>query len=348
VARLAAGHDLAPPRLHEGPALGYRHRARLMVRGRAGAPGIGLFAEGTHRVVDAPHCPIHHPLVNEVAAGLRDAMRAQRAAPYSDARHAGLVRALQVAVERASGQAQVVLICNEAAPGRASRALLGALAARLGPWAHSLWWNGQPGRTNVILGPHWERIAGEAALRERIGGADVFFPPGAFGQSHPGLADVLVERVHAEVPDGARVAELYAGCGAIGLGLLPRAARVAFEEEAGASLAGLALGLAARPQAERARAEVFAGPAEERLDALVGADVVVVDPPRRGLGDAVVAALREHRPRRLLYASCGLASFERESAALCADGAFGLRALEAFAFLPYTEHVELLGVFEAR
>jgi tRNA/tmRNA/rRNA uracil-C5-methylase (TrmA/RlmC/RlmD family) len=346
VARLAEEHGLPQPRLHEGAALGYRHRARLMVRGRAGAPKIGLFAEGTHRVVDTPRCPIHHPRVNDAAACLRDALRALRAAPYSDSAHAGLVRALQVAVERGSGRAQVVVVCNEAAPGAASRALLAELAARLGPRAQSVWWNGQPGRTNVILGPHWERVAGEPALRERIGGADVFYPPGAFGQSHLDLADVLVGRLHDAVPDGARVAELYAGCGAIGLGLLARGARVAFNEEDESSLAGLALGLAARPEGERARAEVYGGPAGARLDALLDAEVVIVDPPRKGLGDAVVAALRERRPGRLVYVSCGLASFERESAALCAGGAFALRALDAFALLPYTEHVELLAVFE--
>ncbi len=49
-------------------AFGYRHRKRLAVRGRAASPKIGIFQEGSHRVVDIPRCLVHHPLVNEVAA----------------------------------------------------------------------------------------------------------------------------------------------------------------------------------------------------------------------------------------------------------------------------------------
>jgi len=317
-----------------------------MVRGRPGRPKIGIFQQGTHRVVDIPRCPIHHPRVNEAAAAVREALRETGVAPYAEAAHAGVVRALQAVVERASGRVQLVLVCREEAPGDAARALGAAVAHRLGDRLHSLWWNGNPGRTNVILGPHWERWHGPPAVRERIGGADVFFPPGAFGQSHLPLADTSVERLHAWVPGGVRVAELYAGCGAIGLGLLSRAACVRFNEASPDSLEGLARGLAARPPAERGRAEVVPGRAEERLAVLDGADLVIVDPPRKGLGPGLAEALRARRPARLLYLSCGLESFERDLALLAAPPGLRLVALEAFGFFPYGEHAELLGVLE--
>ena len=98
-------------------------------------------------------------------------------------------------------------------------------------------------------------------MRERIGGVDVFFPPGAFGQNHLELADELVAQIHAWVGDDRRVLELYAGCGPIGLGLLARSREVAFNEVSPAGLHGLALGLAARPEPERARARVIPGEA---------------------------------------------------------------------------------------
>jgi hypothetical protein len=64
-------------------------------------------------------------------------------------------------------------VCN-AADSRSARPLLERLAERLGAALHSLWWNGNPERTNTIIGPHLERLSGPAAVCERLGGAQVF------------------------------------------------------------------------------------------------------------------------------------------------------------------------------
>lgn len=331
----------------EGTAFGFRHRARLMVRGRASSPKIGIFAGGTHDVVDIPRCRVHHPLVNEVAGAVRAAVRVTATRPYAERTHAGDLRAVQVVVERATQGAQVVLVGN-AESSAPLRALAGALVAGLGPKLHSLWWNGQPARSNAILGPHWEHLAGPEATRESIGGVNVFFPPGAFGQSHLDLADRLVVRVHEQVPDGARVAELYCGVGPIGLGLLARTARVTFVESAPGGLHGLALGIAARPEAERARARVLGGEAGASLAALDGADVAIVDPPRKGLDAPLAARLAESPPARVIYVSCDPTSLARDAAILEGGGVLRLVSLEAWSLFPNTEHVETLAVFEAR
>jgi tRNA/tmRNA/rRNA uracil-C5-methylase (TrmA/RlmC/RlmD family) len=285
--------------------------------------------------------------VNEVAAAARAAIRATGVRPYADASHAGTLRAIQVVVERASGSAQVVLVAN-ATSSASVRVLADALVAGLGASLHSLWWNGQPERSNAILGPHWERLAGPEAVRESIGGADVFFPPSAFGQSHLDLADRLVARVHEWVPDGARVAEYYSGCGPIGLGLLARAAHVTFVESAPGGLHGLALGIAARPDAERARATVIGREAGHALEALDGADVAVVDPPRKGLDAPLAEALAASPPARVVYVSCDVASLQRDTAVLLGGGRLRLASLEAFELFPNTEHVEALAIFERR
>jgi tRNA/tmRNA/rRNA uracil-C5-methylase (TrmA/RlmC/RlmD family) len=183
-------------------------------------------------------------------------------------------------------------------------------------------------------------------VRESIGGADVFFPPGAFGQSHLELADRLVAAVHDLVPDGARVAEFYCGVGPIGLGLLARTAQVAFVESAPGALRGLDLGLAARPAAERARAMVVAGEAGASLDALAGADVVIADPPRKGLDAPLAQALAASPPVRFVYVSCDLASFRRDLDVLRAAGRLRLASLTAFALFPNTAHVETLACFD--
>ncbi|HTV22014.1 MAG TPA: hypothetical protein VMG12_25165 [Polyangiaceae bacterium] len=321
----------------------FRHRARLMVRGRAGAAKIGIFAEGSHRVVDIPNCPIHHPLINRAAAALKVSMRELGTSAYADASHTGLVRALQVVVERSTQTAQVMLVCNSSERRPAQR-LLERLAQRLGPALHSLWWNGNAERTNTIVGPHLERVSGPEAVIERLGGVEVFYPPAAFGQNNLDLFDALLAQIHGGVPDGRDVLELYAGSGAIGLGLAARSRSLVFNEIGAASLAGLELGLAALPPAERARCRVLAGPAEAAAGEIQSDRVVIVDPPRKGLDAGVLEALCRACPERLAYVSCGLASFLRDAEVLVRSG-LELESVTLYDLFPYTAHVETLAWF---
>lgn len=344
LAHLAAAAGLSEPVVREGEAGGFRLRARLMVRGRAASPKLGIFQEGSHRIADIPRCHIHHPLVNDVAAAVKVAIRATGIAPYAERPHVGDLRAVQVAVERSGERAQVVLVGN-AVSAEPLLELAGQLREALGARLHGLWWNGNAERSNVILGPAWQHLAGEEQLHEQVSGVDVFYPPGAFGQSHGALADALAGQLRASVPDGARVAELYAGCGPIGLGLLARCAEVRFNEVSPHGIEGLVRGLAERPETEQARAQLVPGPAAERLEILDGVDTVIVDPPRKGLDPEVLGALASRPPRRLLYASCGIASFERDARRLL-DAGLTLAALEAWNLFPYTAHVETLARFE--
>ena len=341
--RFAEGQGVAPPRVVTGAALGQRHRARLAVRGRARSPKVGLFQEGTHRIVDVPRCATHHPRINEVAAALKHAVRETGVPPYADRPHVGVLRSVQVVVERRSGGAQVVLVCNEPEPD-AVRPLVAPLHDALGPRLHSLWWNGNPERTNRILGPAWQRLAGPATVRETLGGCAVHFPPGAFGQSHLPLAARLVERVHAWVPEATRVVEYHAGVGATGLGLLARGASVSFNERDPDGLAGLEAGLAELPNATRARARVLPGAAGDHVAALAASDVAIVDPPRRGLESPLLDALCAAPPSALVYVSCDPERFLEEAARLVA-GPLRLRALEAWGLFPYTRHVEAVAHF---
>jgi tRNA/tmRNA/rRNA uracil-C5-methylase (TrmA/RlmC/RlmD family) len=323
------------------------------------SPKIGVFQEGSHALVDIPRCVVHHPLINEVTAGVRQAIRATRTPPYSESAHAGVLRAVQVVVERASQTAQVTLVTCSEDPAPAQE-LLGVTAELLGARLHSLWWNGNPERTNRVLGPHWSKIRGRDTVVDVMGGAEIHFPPDAFGQANPDLAARIVEQIHAWVPEGARVLELYAGVGAIGLGLLAKGCDVIFNEIGPGSLRGLSHGLeVALAHAERQPgsdagssmprprgAHVLPGPAEEFVDRAAAVDVVIVDPPRKGLGPEVVAGLLAARPDRLIYVSCGFEAFEQEALAL--ESAFRLEAVVAYGLFPFTDHVETLALFRAR
>jgi 23S rRNA (uracil1939-C5)-methyltransferase len=327
-----------------GAQTGFRHRARLAVRGRSASPKIGIFQLGSHRVVDIPRCVIHHPLINEVATELRHAIRATGTSVYSDEAHQGLVRYLQVVADRGSETAQVVVVTNSETPDPALP-LLDDLAARLGDRLHSLFWNGNAVRSNAILGSAWHRLSGPEALEGRSGEARVFYPPGAFGQSHADLSASLVSAVHALVPSGARVTELYAGVGAIGLGLATRASALNANELAAESLRGLALGVEALDEPSRSRVHVVTGTAGAAAHLVTAADVVIVDPPRKGLDRELLDALVRSPPSRLVYVACGLDTFLSDARALLGAGA-RLTHLAAYDMFPHTEHVETLACFD--
>ena len=338
-----AGIELSP--VVESTAVGYRHRARLAVRGRARSPKLGIFATNSHDIVDIPRCVVHHTAINDIAAVIKGAIRTTGITPYVDETHQGHLRYIQLVVERRSGTVQVVLVGNDVTP-RPLAPLADALTTQLGPRLHSLWWNGQPERTNAILGPHWHRWSGPDAVQETIGGATVFFPPGAFGQSHLELADRIVTQVHAWVPDDCHVVELYAGCGPIGLGLAERSRSVRFNEAAPGGLAGLQFGLDALPTTVRARTSVHPGPAATHAALLNDADVVLADPPRKGLDPLIIETLVRHPPARFIAVSCDLAAFQREARELQDSGRLRLSALVPFALFPHTDHVETVALFE--
>jgi tRNA/tmRNA/rRNA uracil-C5-methylase (TrmA/RlmC/RlmD family) len=342
---LARSHGLGEVAVVSGSISQFRCRARLAIRGRVGSPKIGIFAPDSHRVVHIPNCVIHHPLVNHVASVTRRIIAELGVSCYSEGAHLGLARYLQVVVERSSQTAQVVLVGNsrEAKP---LEACLESMRERLGADLHSLWFNSNTERSNAILGANFEHRCGSLSVIEHFGGEAVHYPPGAFGQSNLEVAQQLIAHVRSLVPEGARVAEFYAGVGAIGLSLLDRVAALALNEVAPQSLLGLEMGLAALEPLARAKVTVLAGPAGSRSANASDAEVVIADPPRKGLDAELLNVLREKPPARFIYVSCGLDSLLEDQTILTSLGRLKLVGLSAFDLMPYTEHVETVAVFE--
>jgi tRNA/tmRNA/rRNA uracil-C5-methylase (TrmA/RlmC/RlmD family) len=342
---LARAHGLPEVTVISGSETGFRHRARLAIRGRLGSPKLGLFELGTHRVVHIPSCSVQHPLINRAAAVVRRSLVDARVSCYSDQAHLGLARYLQIVIERSSQSAQLVLVANSATPEPLAR-LLELIRDRLGRDLHSLWFNANCERSNTILGPEFLHWYGPASVVERFGGTAVHFPPGAFGQNNLEIGERLIEHVRAQIPRGACVAEFYAGVGAIGLSVLEQAGELRINELNPHALQGLELGLAALDPAERARITVLPGPAGAARVAASGAEVVIADPPRKGLDPELIEFLCASAPARFIYVSCGLDSFLADAARLTSGGTLQLTALTAFNLLPYTEHVEIVARFE--
>jgi tRNA/tmRNA/rRNA uracil-C5-methylase (TrmA/RlmC/RlmD family) len=340
---LARAHGLSAVAEYSGTLFGFRHRARLAIRGRVGAPKIGLFEADSHHVVHIPNCRVQHPLINEVAGVVRGALAATEVSCYSDRAHLGLARYLQVVVERRSGTAQVVLVINGTTV-EPLQACLDLIRARLGSRLHSLWLNFNTDTNNVILGSQFHHCCGPAAVVEEFGGAAVHYPPGAFGQSNLEIAGLIVAHIRERIAPGARVTEFYAGVGAIGLSVLAQAGAMTLNEMSPASLEGLQMGLAQLPQAQRARIQVMPGTAGASLAAAREAQLVIVDPPRKGLDPPLTQWLAAQPPEQLIYVSCGLTSFLNDMKQLQASGRLVLTELAVFNLMPFTEHVETVAV----
>jgi len=342
---LTRAHGLPVAPVIPGPLSAFRHRARLAIRGRLGSPKIGLFEADSHHVVHIPNCRVHHPLINEVASIVRGALVDARVTCYSDRAHLGLARYLQVVVERSSGTAQVVLVANAASVEPLAQCLE-LIRARLGARLHSLWLNFNCQANNVILGPDFAHICGPHSVVEEFGAAAVHYPPGAFGQSNLEVAQLMVEHIRARIPAAAQVTEFYAGVGAIGLSVLERISGLRLNEVSPPSLQGLELGVAQLEPQMRAKIEVVPGMAGASCHAGDGSQVIIVDPPRKGLDPALTHYLASHPPEQLIYISCALSSFMKDVAGLLSGGRLRLSELTAFNLMPFTDHVETVATFQ--
>jgi tRNA/tmRNA/rRNA uracil-C5-methylase (TrmA/RlmC/RlmD family) len=329
---------------HSGTLFGFRHRARLAIRGRRGAPKMGLFEAGSHHVVHIPNCRVQHPLINEVAGIVRGALAATQVTCYSDRAHLGLARYLQVVIERRSGAAQVVLVVNTTSVEPLVQCLE-LIRVRLGSRLHSLWLNFNTQPNNVILGSQFHHYCGPATVVEEFGGAAVHYPPGAFGQSNLEIAGKIVGHIRERIPPGARVTEFYAGVGAIGLSVLDQVGAMTLNEVNPASLEGLQFGMAQLTADQRNRIQVVPGTAGAASDAARDAQLVIVDPPRKGLDPQLSQFLAMQPPQQLIYVSCNLESFLNDVQLLQATGALVLAELTAFNLMPFTDHVETVAVF---
>jgi len=336
------------------PGLGYRHRVRLSARRVKGAVRLGIFEEGTHRLVPISRCPLHHPVLIDVAAAIEAELQDKNVSAYDEERHVGLVRAVQLVVARQgsgqhSGQVQVTFVVREESalwprPGHPFEAVLLGLAAR--PDVQGVFLNAQPERSNTLLGPKFELFRGAPCLEQECGGALNYFPPGAFGQSNPVLHAQVVEEIASSVPEGSRVVEFHAGVGTIGLALASREGKLRslhMNEVNPAGLVGLSLGL--RALGCPPYIGVAPGPARDHASLVDEADVVIVDPPRKGLEPELIAALSGARPLRLIYLSCGLDALVREAHTFIRAGLMPTR-LAACSYFPFTDHVESLVIFD--
>ena len=318
---------------------GYRNKAQYPVAEKKGKAYAGFFRAGTHDVVENSRCLILPEESDRVKDAVMDYVNQFRIPAYDEVAHKGLLRHIYVRRGAVSGQVLVCLVINGRSIPKAHE-LVGRLKKI--PGFHTLVLSINTRKGNAVLGDEFVTIHGPGYIEDILCGLNFRLSPRSFYQVNHHQAQRLYEAAisQAEITKNDTVLDLYCGVGTITLCM--------------ASAAGKVIGVEVIPQAvEDARdnaerngienAEFFCGDAGEAALALekqgVKADVVVVDPPRKGLNADTIEALHRFAPRRIVYVSCDPATLARDVALLKERGYVLKNALAADLF-PRCSHVE--------
>ena len=343
--RFFLDHGISNLPVHSDKAIGWRCRAKLAVRGSTTHPLIGLFKEGTHDVLEIPHCEAHHPKINEAVELVRDFMISEKIQPYDEKSLQGAIRYLQFVIHRPSNKVQLTIVMNSKQGSQSNFPWLEKLwnLGKENLW-HSLWLNFNPRSTNTIFGPDWQPCYGPEWLWETFDNTSVCFHPSSFAQANLDLFEKMIVHIKKIILSHNRVAEYYAGVGVIGLCLVEKAQRIECCEIN--SMAKICFELS-RSKLEPALAEKIAfheSFAGKRLDLLNDAEIVIVDPPRKGLEAPLLKALKSASLKQLIYISCGWDSFQKDCLELL-QGGWKIQEAHVYLLFPGSEHIETLTVF---
>jgi 23S rRNA (uracil1939-C5)-methyltransferase len=334
---------------------GYRTRVKLVVEGTK----VGLFARsGDHVVVDIPECRVMSASTARAVSLIRDRLREsetlRRALVAVD------VRDVRTDRDERGSALLVTLVLDEgvrvAAELEARR--LHELAREDDVPIATVALSTRPSRSPLLLGRGLRVVVGPEMIDERVeapGGRHVAIPavPGGFVQAHAEQASRLRAHVVDELArqglaiEGARVIDAYAGSGALGLGLAAAGARVLLIESYEPAMR------LARDAAERQglRVKAVASDAAEALRELSRRgdrpDVIVLNPPRRGVAPEVRHAVAELAPTRIVYVSCEPDTLARDLDHLARIG-YATDSLVPFDLIPLSREVESVVVLAPR
>ena len=317
----------------------YRNKAQYPVSSKKGRAYAGFFRAGTHDVVENDRCGILPAEMDRVKNAVIDYMNQFRVPAYDETSHTGLVRHIYV---RRGAVSEQILVCL-AVNGRRipkEQALIDRLQKIKGFATLVLSVNTKKG--NTVLGDEFITLYGDGFIEDTLCGLRFRLSPRSFYQVNHHQAQRLYAAAieQARITKADTVLDLYCGVGTITLAMASAAGKVIGVEVVEQAVAD------ARENAKRngiENAEFFCGDAGEAALALerqdVKADVVVVDPPRKGLNADTIEALARFAPRRIVYVSCDPATLARDVALLKERGYCLKNALAADLF-PRCAHVE--------
>lgn len=319
----------------------YRNKAKyVLASGNDGRLVYGSYAPLSHRVVDMAGCQVPEVPIDAVAKTVMNLLESERIPPHDERTRSGELRYL--VIRRSSeGGILVVIACASEAP-RPALARLAQLLCREHPEVTSVVLNVNPKTSGALFGDVDINLLGTGMLSDRIGDVSLVVSARAFLQ----VNRLQAGRLYAEVvrlvgeAKGLRVLDLYTGVGGIALTLARLGARVVgVESHAGAveDARRSAQGMGLAETATFVAADAASG-LQIAARVLGNIDLLVVNPPRKGLSDARVPITQASVPH-LVYVSCGPESLAADLAELVRAG-YRVESVQPIDLMPGTPHVE--------
>lgn len=324
----------------------YRNKAQFPVGyDRDGKLVAGFYAGRTHQVIPQTDCLIQDPCNHIILDTILAFMEQYQISAYQEEIHTGLVRHILIRVGKATGQVMVCLIINGEEIPHAEELIRQLQECKIDGNITSICLNRNEDRTNRILGDEIVPLYGQTYIEDCIGTIRYRISPLSFYQVNPDQTVRLYETAleYADLQGGETVWDLYCGIGTISLFLSQKADRVC--------------GVEIVPQAvenarENARlnqitnVEFYTGAAEEvvpdqyeKSGRELHADVVVVDPPRKGCDVKLLETVVQMEPEKIVYISCDPATLARDLKYLCGQG-YVLKRVRGCDMFGMSYHVE--------
>lgn len=326
----------------------YRNKAQFpWGLDKDGRPVAGFYAGRTHAIIGCEDCLLGVEENREVLGRIKTHMERYHLAPYDEATHKGLIRHTLIRKGFQTGELMVCQVINGNQLPHSEELVKSLLEI---PGMTSISLNVNKEQTNVILGDKVENLFGPGYITDYIGSVQYRISPLSFYQVNPVQTKKLYETAleYAGLTGGETVWDLYCGIGTISLFLAQKAKKV--------------YGVEIVPQAiddarENARlngienAEFFVGKAEEVLPEQfeknqVYADVIVVDPPRKGCDEKCLETIVKMAPKRVVYVSCDSATLARDLKYLAERG-YELNRVRGCDMFPWTTHTEVVCLLES-
>ena len=326
----------------------YRNKAQVPVGEKDGKLIAGFFKPRSHEIVDTDESLIQLPEINEAVQIIKEICSNLGIAAYQEETHKGVLRHIMARYGKQTGELMVVLITRTAELPQKNQ-LVEEIVARL-PKVKSIVHNVNSKRTNVILGEKTTVLWGSEVIYDYIGEVKFAISALSFYQVNPVQTKVLYDKAleYADLSGQETVIDAYCGIGTISLFLAQKAKKVfgvevvpeAIEDtRRNAELNGLT------------NAEFAAGESEVVIPKWYkegnAADVLVVDPPRKGCDEALLQTIIEMKPKKVVYVSCNPATLARDLRIL-EDGGYKTVEVQPVDMFPMTTHVEAVAKIELR
>ncbi|MCL4462803.1 MAG: 23S rRNA (uracil(1939)-C(5))-methyltransferase RlmD [Firmicutes bacterium] len=325
----------------------YRNKAQVPIGQQKNRIVAGFYEKRSHNIVELKCCHIQHQANDAVIHTVRNILQTLGITAYQEKEHQGLVRHVLARTSFATGETLVVIVANGTALPK-QELFCNALREAI-PNLCGIVQNVNTRRGNTILGKEDITLWGRPWLREKLEDLEFHVSPRSFFQVNPSQTSRLYQKAleYAALSGQETVFDLYCGIGTISLFLARSAAKVIGVESLAAAVED------ARKNASInniSNATFYVGAAETVVPSLYKkgfrADVVVVDPPRKGCDQVLLETIIKMSPQRVVYVSCNPATLARDIKFLAENGFNPVEAQPVDMF-PHTNHVETVVLISA-